>query len=365
MLWFLLGCEDNCVCPTPPREEPEPVPDYDLLFSYKSYDLDNYVMVYSTKSGETTDSLHYAGDPFNNMIFSHDGRYACYTSSYNLRIGNSETLVTTWPGQDTVAHLLGTGALGAYLTPDDRYLLLTAGNIVAILTFPDLGIVFHDSLTSWAGALHPSERLAYVTIEPYWDSIFVFDYGVSPVEIKSYQLSDRAGEVRSTRGPLLCTDEYLVFATARRTQPSYLGVFDAKSLEVVVDRQFLPNFRVFSGPLHPDRQRVFLAYNGGMERPHIGGIDVYDVETDVLRPFLAQGEIDMTPEPFVPSDIQFTPDGETMYVMNRADGLWLGPILEIDINSKEVKRRWDFINGFSRLIRLNPRDMSDQRGGMK
>jgi hypothetical protein len=96
-----------------------------------------------------------------------------------------------------------------------------------------------------------------------------------------------------------------------------------------------------------------------MERPWIGGIDVYDLEIDLLRPFIAQGEIDMGAEAFVPSDLQFSSDGTRMYVMNGADGFWLGPILEIEIKSKEVTQRWNFSNGFSRQIRLNPKALDN------
>ncbi len=365
---WLSGCgEDECpVCPP----EPEHVPDYHMLFSYVSYGSDNYVMIYSTKSGKAIDSLHYRGNPFDNMLFSHDGSYACFTSIYNSRIGNSETWVTAWPSHDTVAHLLGTGALAAYLTPDDRYLFLTGGRLVAILTFPDLGIVFRDSTdrrwgdgssgsaSSWAGALHPSERLAYVTIEPYWDSIFVLDYAQLPVAITSFQLKDRQGMVRTSRGPLACTERQLIFVVPNRIGPSYLGVYDPTTVSLLADRSDLRPARVFGGPLSMDGKSAILAWNGGMDNP-TGGIDFYGIETDVYRSFVAEGEISIAPEPFVPSIIELSPDGESMFVMLGADGFWLGSILQIDISNKEVEKRWTFTNGFSRLIRINTRDVSE------
>lgn len=364
-LGFLLGCEDDCVCPQP-EPEPEHVPDYHLLYSYVGDGYVDYVLTYSTKSGEIIDSARYDGNPFDNMVFSHDGQYACYTSNYNLRVGGSETWVTNWPQGDTVAYLAGTGALAAYLTLDDQYLLLTGGSSVALLSFPSLTAIYKDSVKhlrddpnwqgsgSWAGAFHPNRQLVYVTFEPYYDSIFVLDYSELPLKILSHQLVDSQGYPVYAKGPLACTDEYLIIVQASRDHPGYLGLFDPITLQVIRDRLVRRSW-IYSGPLHPDGTRLFLAYNSGFDWPY-GGIDVYDLETDILRTYIAEGEIDVGWGGINPSDLQFTPDGRVMYMANGGIGFDRGPILEINIETREVTRRWDQETGFSRLLRLNPRD---------
>jgi hypothetical protein len=358
----MLGCcDDDCVCPQP---EPEHIPDYHFLYSYVGDGYDDYVMTYSTKSGEAIDSTLYDGPPFDNMVFSHDGRYACYTSNYSLRIGNSETWVTNWPSGDTVAYLEGTGALAAYLTLDDQYLLLTGGGIVALLNFPSLTTVFRDSVSrlrdnpdwqgraSWGAALHPSKKLIYVMLEPYGDSIFVFDYSQSPSTITSHQLIDSQGQVRHSYGPSACTADYLVILFS-----GYLGLFDPVTFTVIRDRTLQPHL-LHGAILHPDGHRLFLFYNGGFDWPY-GGVDIYDLETGIFQTYIAEGEIDYGLGGINPSELQFTPDGNVMYMSNGGIGFENGPILEIEVSTKEVTRRWDHETGITRIMRLNPKDWAE------
>lgn len=83
---------------------------------------------------------------------------------------------------------------------------------------------------------------------------------------------------------------------------------------------------------------------------------MYDLETDILRPFLLMNEIDFGVGGFLPSDIQFKPDGRFMFVANGGIGLDNGPVLEIEVSTKEVTRSWQHLSGMSRLIKVNPKD---------
>jgi hypothetical protein len=139
-----------------------------------------------------------------------------------------------------------------------------------------------------------------------------------------------------------------------------LGFFDPVTLEVKKDRTVQPHI-LHSGRIHPDGHRLLLYYNGGFDWPE-GGIDVYDLKTDVLRTYLAEGELDIWHVGFIPSDLQFTPDGQTMYVLNGGIGLDNGPILEIEIGTKEVTRSWQLGNGRSRTLRLNSKDFAERIG---
>lgn len=351
----VVGC-DGDECPTCP-EPPEHVPDYHLLHAYTGDGYEKWVLTYSTKTGEVIDSTDYGLNIFSNMIFSHSGEYACYTSNYNLDLGTGETWVTNWPDGDTVAYLPGIGAWQICLSQDERYLLLADGNILAILNFPSLTVVYLDSVASRGGALHPTRQIAYVQIDPYRDSVFTLDYSEMPVTINSSQVRDSQGRPLERFSQLLCDETNLILISGNRSEPGYIGIFDIETMQVRRDRLVRSSW-LYGGVFHPDGRRLFLVYNNGFDPPFGGGIDVYDLQTDILTPYIRMNEIDIGFGGFLPSGMEFTPDGRYAFIANGGIGLDNGPILEIDITRKEVTRRWDHSSGFARILRLNPKDWS-------
>jgi len=350
----LFSCDDHD-CPNCP--EPKE-PDYELLYSYVGQYPDTYVLTYSSKSGEILDSALYQGNPFDNVVFSHDGEYACYTSNYDLELGASETWVTHWATRDTIAYRSGIGALAAYLSTDDQYLLLTGGNIVAILSFPDLATLYLDSVSSGAGAFHPSRKIAYVSLERARDSIYVIDFSQETPPIRSFPLHNADGTKLLSQGPFMCTNTSLVLNAAIPKVVTYLQFYDTNDFGLrneLVARNYVGLGR------HPDSTRVFLSYLTFIGNfPVSGGIDLYNIETNTLQPWIAEGKLDSgTGEPFVPSQIEVLPDGSSMFVLSGGNGFWLGPILQLNTATKEVMKRFDNTDGFSRLIRLNPKNVAE------
>jgi hypothetical protein len=361
-LFFLLvlaagfGCSDDCpVCPSEPH-----VPDYHLVYSYAGSTADKYVLTYSTKSGQVIDSAYYLDYPFDNVAFTSDGKYACYTYGWNLRLGGSETWVTDAATGDTISYLMGIGGIGLVVSRDDQFLCLSYGNVLAILRIPSLEIVYRDSVPVRGGALHPTKQLAYFIKEPNQDTLFVLDYSLTPPRVtKSMPIRDSQGRnLWCYSGRVFCTDRYLILNPTLFYVTSYLQLYDLDSLTLIRET----NTRLYGLYRHPDGKRLFLGYVSyySDHSPRTGGIDVYNLETNTLYPYYSEDEVNLGEgQPLTPTDIQFTPDGETMYVLSAAGILALGPILEIRTATKEIVRRIDNTDGFSRLIRLNPRDWAE------
>jgi DNA-binding beta-propeller fold protein YncE len=157
---------------------------------------------------------------------------------------------------------------------------------------------------------------------------------------------------------VLCTDRYLILNPTLLDVTSYLQLYDLDSLTLIRET----NTRLYSLYRHPDGKRLFLRYVSyySGHSPRSGGIDVYNLETNTLYPYYSEDEVYLSEgRPLTPTDIQFTPDGENMYVLSAAGVLALGPILEIRTATKEVTGRIDNTDGFSRLIRLNPKDWAE------
>jgi len=336
------------------------VPDYHLVYSYVGPSYPAYVITYSTKSGQVIDSVFYPNHPFEDLQFTHDGKYACYTSGWNLLLGGPETWVTNASTGDTVSYLMGTGAIEAVVSQDNQLLCLSIGNFLAILRIPSLEIVYRDSVPVRGVALHPTKQLAYFIKEPNQDTLFVLDYSLTPPRVtKSMPIRDSQGRnLWCYSDRMLCTDSYLILNPTLLDVTSYLQLYDLDSLTLIRET----NTRLYSLYLHPDGRRLFLGYVSyySDHSPRSGVIDVYNLETNTLYPYYSEDEVYLGEgRPLTPTNIQFTPGGETMYVLSAAGILALGPILEIRTATKEVTGRIDNTDGFSRLIRLNPKDWAE------
>lgn len=113
LLGMITGCtKEKCVvCP------PNPTPvekEYHFLYSY--VDTGYWVYTYSTKDGHTIDSVRYGDYPFDDVRFTKDGRYACY-SEHGGGIFNEPraTWVTDYATGDTLSIVYGSGG-GPYLS---------------------------------------------------------------------------------------------------------------------------------------------------------------------------------------------------------------------------------------------------------
>ncbi len=293
---MLLSCDDDD-CPACPKPGGEHEPDYHLVYSYcGSTKETKYILTYSSRTGAVIDTAAYdtapTGDePFNNLAFTHDGEFAVYTSIYNLNIGTSQTWVTNTATGDTVSYLSGLGAWGAIISEDDKQVLLAGGNILAVLTLPDLGVVFRDSIASWGGVFHPSKKRIFVALKRATDSLFIIDYDELPVTISSIPVHDEDGYTLHTLGAILITQEYLFLNPFIPDVAYFLQVYDLDSLTLLNEiHTKLPT--VYRGAaLHPDGKRLFLSYNDGYERPWISGVDVYYINTGELLPYITPTEI--------------------------------------------------------------------------
>jgi hypothetical protein len=285
------------------------------------------------------------------MAFSHDGESAVYTSIYNLHLGSAETWTTHTATGDTIAYTRGVGTLGVYVSPDDRFVLLVGGQLLMILTFPELDAVYVDSLVTWGAAFHPTKRRVFACFERAFDSLFVVDFAELPPAITSIPIRTSNGEALQIRGVHEVTNKYIVLGS--HSHGGYLQLYDTETLSLV--REARSVYYVGSA-LHPDGNRLFLTYNGGFENPLESGIDIYYMNTGALLPFITPEEAACCYDGLAPDAIEMLPTGESFFVLDGASGWKRGPVLQIDASSKEIVRVMSPKYGTPRLIALNPKN---------
>ena len=350
----LSSCGDDDCPSCPPLESPEP--DYHLLYSYGGQWPNRYVLTYSTKTGKVVDSAFYGGSMFKSMDFSHDGRYACYSNNHHDVGGYSETWVTDTQTGDTVSYKRDLGSMGVLISPDDQYALLFGGHYLAVVRLPSLEIIFEDSADSWGGHFDVSSKILYISMEGSLDSMSVLEFDSNPPVWSSFPIKFYDGTPALSLGPLCITDTTLVLHCSDG-QNKFLQIYRLRDHKLIWQtRVTSQSYRGVA--LQPVTNRLFLAYNGGFNHP-TGGIDVLDLNTRIFRNYIIPGELNLGYDAFVPSHLEITPDGKKLYVLNGGNGFWLGPILEIDIATKEVARRIDNPDGNSWLMRLNPRNWAE------
>ena len=354
----LSSCCDDC--PSCPVDKPEHEPDYHLLYSYVNGSSYYTVITYSLKYGTVVDSAFYPCSPFWDVAYTPDGEYACYTRSASFGCDNRRaTWVTRTRGGDTVAISHDIGGKEVDISLNGKYLVISESKHLTIFGVPNLDIVYvSDSASYYSAVFHPFENKVFFTMES--DSLIyemTFDsYGMTA--LSSIPLTNRAGvPVYGLTKSISPDGQYLIIDDTEKSGPSYVHVLHTQGFEIV--HEFLMPWWRDHGwhSWHPDGQRLFMSYNEAFVVPDYGGIDVYDVTTGVLQDFISMPDVDIAPDIFLPTHIQFTPEGDRMIVLCGGFLMGAAPVVTIDMATKCITQKFDSPpSGWARAISLIPID---------
>jgi WD40 repeat protein len=295
-----------------------------LHYSYLQVDGQDapyYTLTLNSQSGEIIDSTSHATQPFNDVVFSSDGRYA-YSTGWGF------TMVTDYATGDTIAIDRGTTGHKLELSADADFLLRSAG--VALFELPDLATLYTGP-GSGDAVFHPVEKVALFG-KPSADSLFTIEYDQTPPLIRSNPLLDAQGNALSITLLTISPDGSQLVVNPGGMS---LVILDMNSLEVITQ------FGRLSAPTHyldltwhPDGRRLFASYGGDFE-VNDGGVNVYDAYAGVLYEYISQHDLNLEPDLLQPFDVSFSPDGEAIFLLSRVI-LGRGSLLKLMTDSKSV-----------------------------
>ncbi|SYZ71842.1 hypothetical protein TRIP_C10041 [Candidatus Zixiibacteriota bacterium] len=330
--------------------------DYHLIYGpVLMPDLKLHTYTYSTKTGERFDTSTGTDLYYSDFRFAAGGTIAAYTGWHqSLRSGPKVTWVTTYPAGDTVALKEGIGAKTLSLSADESELLLFGLYGFMLLSFPPLDSIYQDSIGIMGGFLTVPDKFYF--LDTIKDTIYTIDYS-NPESIQSgkkpLNLVD-SGKVIAATAVDYNNHRLYILLSNHLTESSLIAVFDSDSLNLL---KKLSVSRYLCGlSIYPNYDACYFFGNGaiGSERNQI---DKYSFASNSLQPFLKNGDVN-TPDPFQPRHIEFTPDGNEMFVLI-AGGLWgPSPILGLNLYNKEITQYLKCDSGAISIFRINPIDYS-------
>ncbi len=352
-LFVVNGCsKDDCPnCPGTEIAEK----DYHLLYSFGGGFYNSSVYTYSTMTGELLDSAYYGHYPYRDVRFSHDGRYAYYTVQ---RAYTAATWVTDYASGDTLALLDGVGGNWLSVSHDDRYLLLSDGGVLKLISLPGLEVVYEESReNSWSiGAMHPLREIAVIGNEAI-DSLLFLDFSSDKITARSVALEYKEGGAISVGAVAYSADgtELIIYAGDYPCcSGSVIQVRDAETMEVLFE-----SVPAYIGPfVHPDGVRVFFVEPVrdvfGLGNP--SSVWELDLNKLAMRKLFDGRDFGAARDTFEldPSDMTFTPDGKYAFLMNGGDGSQDGPILKLDLDTYDFVEVINPPAGLSSTIRICP-----------
>jgi hypothetical protein len=305
LLWILASCSDK---PNEPVDQPEPY--YKLVYSYVAPEFS--ILTLNSETGEVLDSVWYPEIPYWDMVFSRDGQRAYYSGRDGIWIEDAAT-------GDTIAmNPEGQGG-GLELSPDEDYLVSVGSRRFVLYSVPGLTTIYEDSATSVLTAFHPWRDILYFTkgdgsIIYDSDTLYVLDYAASPPSVDAVALKDSLDQLVPL-GPMVVSGDgrwLLNFSY------NWLFLTELDSLKVRHVYKSLhfsdANYKGIS--LHPDGNGAFLTYADPFYKPDVGGLDLFDFQTQSLENFIAHVTIPGTGKYFRPWKLMFTPDGKEMLGVN-------------------------------------------------
>ncbi len=347
-----VSCDDDC--PACPEQREEVEPDYHVLYCCESRPPQYVAYEYSLKYGTTADSMFYDDyyGAFSDMTFSKDGSLAFYTKTAG---GIAEPPLDSWTWVadvrtgDTLAICAGKGGHQIDLAPDGKYLLTSQARMITLFKLPALDVLYHEDWSPetdgfGTATFHPHEQKFYFEKQKRGqDSIFIATFDSADVTpIVAHPISDRSGNpVHPSPGSVSSDGKFLILDAAISLGPKYFMVLDTDSLSIVHETRIADSRLHIRHAWHPDGKRVFMSFNGAFHAPDIGGVDVYDITTNVLQYFITSEDISLDMEPFQPGFVSVTGDGRELIVMNGIGALSSGSILTIDLASKLLTKRID------------------------
>ncbi len=340
LLAMALGCSDK---PNNPASEPEPY--YKLLYSYVQPPVS--VLTFDVRIGEVLDSAWFPGEPYRDLIFSHDGEYTYATGRVTRIIKEStgDTIASDWEhrGYELV------------LSPDEQYLVVEASQDMWVLRVPSLSVVYHKTITYFWGRFHPTKQLLYIIYgipgADYDTLLYVLDLSVTPPVERSVALHDSEGALvppapmeLSGNGKSMLMIYY-----------NWLFQVDTDSLKVIKVMKSLhfADANYIGITVHPDGNRAFLHYYDPWYNTAVGGLDIFDFSTQTLTNFIDRVSVPELNRPFRPWRSQFTPDGKELIGVVY-ETLLLGEIFRLDIETRTLSMFTPRRGEYPRVVRINP-----------
>lgn len=279
-----------------------------------------------------------------------------------------------YPGGNLLSVVETNRKRNIYLDKDENHVMIMtkSGSGFSVYAFPDLNLVLTDTTHVEDGGFLPGGNRIFYFITGV-DSLFVVDFGnldsvttVSiPVESQGAPLIPDAAAVD------YMNERLILLLTSTDYSTTFFQVLDTRTLSTLQQlaiRRYYHNLTV-----HPNGNQVY-AYAADIYLDSINRIDIYNISSNTLQSFLGPADI-VSEKTFIPRMVQFTPDGEIMYVL-----IWTGPILCKDVSDmgyltptpggasvlgmrlsdESVIHHFTPEFGAARVIRINPIDWATE-----
>jgi hypothetical protein len=350
LLFFFLflavgfGCSDDC--PVCPDNKPLTEKEFHLIYSYGSPGY--WVYTFSTKTSKVVDSVSYGGNPFEELQFTRDGKYACYSKP-------GVTWVTDYATGDTIAIDRDHGGRHLSFSKGDRMILVLAGERTAVFGFPALNILYSlpSGVSTGAGCFDPTEDVAYLSCENE-DSLLIVRFDSTGIHDHKIGLEGPGGTPRNGSGVAVTLDASILLLNVTDAYGAlYLQLRDTDSLHRLAE--YYPSY---GGPfIHPDGRRVFFFHTGTSDNPEPSAIYVLDLKTRLIKKVLDGADY----QTFLPyymypeiSQIDFTPDGRYAFLRSGYGLSGSPPIAKLNLDTYEIVDAIYPHSGVSRAMRIYP-----------
>ena len=350
---ILLSCEEKCTCPV----EEEHIGDYHLIYSHAGGDGETspyLVLTYSTKTGRVIDTLetnYYLRD----MRFTSDGSKMVVLTGTSSPSAEPKLITVDNVSGDTLALLSVNFGGSMYLSPDETKMLVCGGSMLAIYSFPMLDIIFSEEVANDGGGfLTAGDSIYYYNYNI--DSLSIIDYS-NPADIIKTAIPIRSyGLPAYPTGAVTNYDRHYLFLAARFGDytGSVLKIYDSNNIE---EQNSLDVMKYYNSQpvIRPGTDEIYLCANHA-EASGYDFVDLYYASLNIVITYLNAANIS-TEDHFKPQQVDFTPDGNLMFVM-LGGGPTFSSVIGIQLSDKAIIHMLRPTEPLASFIRIDPTDYS-------
>jgi hypothetical protein len=315
------GCGDDS--PTPTRPSPKPAHTYKIVLNSLVTDSlggQSFVMmVFDPESTGVQQTIPFTSS-LAAMTSTRDGSRVFVSKTYPKPY---EVWSSSWPPTDTLASHTGLAAGQLLLSPDEQYLLAGSGHAV-LYALPGLNPVYIDSASADGGAFLPG-RAAFCYHRFMNDTVFIVEYGTSPVTIHKQSLRDTDDKPLAIRAlcPSAGGDSLIIAAEDVQAQIKYMLVVSTDDLTIIDKVAITATFYQTAPVADPGGRYTYWLYGGSVWTPFPGPLSRgeaydpgviyrYDIRAKELTTIMGdfEGGAEMAQAMLV------TPDGTYLYVVS-------------------------------------------------
>jgi len=332
--------------------------DYDLLYIHAGGGLNVPLnsLRFSTKTCEVSDTMK---TPYviDDLQFTRNGTMAVL-NIWDQFTGAPSVISINYPSMDTIGLRESVGGNKIYYSPDEQAVLTCGGSQLSILTFPDLTPILIQTVNNYEGGFLTSGDSAFYLVSGI-DSIFIVDYSDRQnITITTNTIGSISGG-GTMPGP--CVVDYenkrLILVSNYNDEKSYIHILNSNDLSLI---QFLVVNRLYNGTpgVRPESNEIYFKLSGLLGDNNSNYMDIYDVGSNTLKTYINFNNISFTGYS-LPHQIEFTPDGRTIYVSMGSNQYAHYSVLEFRPGNVElVHELGPDHNAHGYLIRINPIDKS-------